>query len=71
MSHNESLTDREIEPVKPSKLTRVKDAAIITGIFVIPAAVIAASMYASIKMTSTQLETAKLNLETAKLNRQS
>ena len=67
--HNESAAIRELEPVKPSKLTRIRDAAIVTGIFVIPAAVIAGSMYASIKMTKTQLETARLNLEAVKLNK--
>lgn len=67
MSENE--TPKVVEPVKPSKLSRIKDAAITAGIFVIPAAVIGGSMYASIKMTSMQLDTAKLNLEAAKLSK--
>jgi hypothetical protein len=66
--HNESANS-ETEPVKPSKLSRIKSAAVTTGIIVIPVAVVVGSMYASVKMTKTQLETAKLNLEAAKLNK--
>ena len=67
--HNEPLTQSEPEPVKPSKMQRIKDKAIMTGIFVIPTVVIAGSLYAGIRTTSIQLEIAKLNLETAKLNK--
>jgi hypothetical protein len=70
--HNEPLASVESEPVvesSKSKLNRIKDTAVTVGFFVIPAAVVAGSMYASVKMTKTQLETARLNLEAAKLNR--
>ena len=67
--HNEPLTPVEPEPVKPSKLDRVKDAAITVAWISIPVAVTGGLTYLSIKMTRTQLETARLNLEAAKLNR--
>jgi len=67
--HNESLADRELEPVKPSKLTRVKDAAVVAGVFVIPAAITVGSLYVGLKMQKMQLDAAKLNLEAARLNK--
>jgi hypothetical protein len=68
--HNESLRDRESEPViKPSKLDRIKTVAGITAIFVVPTAVTLFGVYASVKMSKMQLDAAKLNLEAAKLNK--
>ena len=58
-----------IEPVKPSKLDRIKSAAVTTAWIVIPCAVTGGLMYASAKTTRMQLETAKLNFEAAKLNK--
>jgi hypothetical protein len=72
---NESLSEREPEknldtpePVKPSKLKRIKSTAITVGIYTIPVAVLGGTMFASWKMTTIQFETAKMNLEAAKLN---
>lgn len=58
------------EPSKPSKLARIKSNLATAGIVVIPIAVFGGLMYASVKMTGMQLETAKLNLETAKITHQ-
>lgn len=66
MSENEI---HEVEQPKPSKLDRIKSAAIMTGVLVIPTAMVAGSMFASLKMCKMQLETARLNLEAAKLNK--
>jgi len=73
--HNESLSEREPEtnldkpePVKPSKLKRIKSAAVTAGIYTIPVAMVGGMMFASYKMTTIQFETAKMNLEAAKLN---
>jgi len=55
---------------KPSKLKRIKSNVIMAGIYSIPAVVIGGSIYASLKMGSMQLETAKINLEAAKLTKQ-
>lgn len=68
--HNESLADREPESIdQPSKLSKVKDAAIMTGIFVIPVAITGASLYFGVKMQKMQLDAARLNLEAARLNK--
>lgn len=56
----------ELEPHKPSKLDRIKSAAVVAGWIIIPVTLTAGTMYASYKMSSMQLETAKLNLESAK-----
>ncbi len=68
MRHNESLADRETETPKPTKLSRIKDVAITAGIIVIPVALTVGSVYAGLKVSKDQLETARLNLEAAKLN---
>ena len=74
--HNESRADREpeasaneSEPIKPSKLKRIKSNLTVAGMYIIPAAVIGGSMYLGVKTTKMQLETAKLNFETAKLQK--
>jgi len=68
--HPETDVRIDSEPVvKPSKLDRIKANAIAAAWIAIPVAVTGGLMYASVKMTTTQLETARLNLETAKLNR--
>lgn len=68
MSEHEPTED--LEPaIKPSKLERIKSAAATTAIFVIPSVVLGGSVYASLKMSKMQLETAKLNLEAARLNK--
>lgn len=66
--HNESLATPQDESVieKPSKLQRIAAGAIATGIFVIPAAITAGSIYYGIKMQKMQYETAQLNLEAAR-----
>ena len=73
--HNESLSERQPEinldkpePVKPSKLSRIKSTAITAGVYSIPVALVGGMMFASYKMTLIQFETAKMNLEAAKLN---
>ena len=58
-----------VKPVKPSKLSRIKDNAVFAGVILIPIALTAGSVYAGIKVSKMQLDTAKLNLETAKLNK--
>lgn len=68
--HNESLADRESEPIKPSKLQRIKSAALVAGFYGTCAAVTGGSIYAGLKMTKMQLETARLNLEAAKIAKQ-
>lgn len=67
--HNESLADRESESIKPTKMSRIKDAAITAGIFIVPIALTVGSVYAGVKVSKMQFETAKLNLESAKLNK--
>lgn len=62
-------TPKVVELSKPSKLDRIKSAAITTGIFVIPTVVSGGLLYVSVKMTKMQLDTAKLNLETARLTK--
>ena len=67
--HNEPLASVESEPVvKSSKLDRMKSTVTVVTWIAIPVAMTGALTYLSWKMTSTQLQTAKLNLETAKLN---
>ncbi|MFL5660102.1 MAG: hypothetical protein ACJ8BW_01990 [Ktedonobacteraceae bacterium] len=68
MPDNETAAIPVDEPVKPSKLKRIKDVAITTGIIVIPVALSAASVYYTVKMGKIQLDTAKLNLEAAAKN---
>lgn len=65
MSENE--TPEVVELHKPSKLSRIKSNAVAVGIYTIPIALVGGLMYASVKMTAMQLETAKLTLEAAKL----
>jgi hypothetical protein len=68
--HPETDVRIESEPVvKPSKLERIKRNAAAAAWITLPVAVTGGLMFLSVKMTKTQLETAKLNLETAKLNR--
>jgi len=68
--HNESLADRQSdEPVKASKLDRIKTAALTTAIFAGPVVMGAGAMYVSTRNAKMALETAKLNLEAAKLNK--
>lgn len=57
----------ELKPAKPSKLKRIKSAAVVTGIYVIPTTLFGGMMFLSWKMTKLEFETAKLNFETAKL----
>jgi hypothetical protein len=47
MPDNETAAIPVDEPVKPSKLKRIKDVAITTGIIVIPVALSAASVYST------------------------
>lgn len=71
--HNESKSDRdpqnvvELEPVKPSKLRRIKDTAVTATWIAIPVALSGGLMYASFRMSKMQFETAKMNLEAARL----
>lgn len=71
--HNESKAVREpeniveLEPIKPSKFSRIKSAAITVGIIAIPTSVIVGGTYANYRIVAMALETAKINLEIAKL----
>lgn len=67
--HNESQADREVEPVKPSKLTRIKDAAVVTAWIAIPVGATLGFTYLGWKVNKMQLDTARLNLEAAKLTK--
>jgi hypothetical protein len=58
-----------VEPTKPTRMQRIKANAATAGIIMIPIALTGASLYAGVKVTKMQLDTAKLNLETAKLNK--
>lgn len=69
--HNESLNspgnEPQPEPVKPSKKDRIKSAATMTGIFVIPTVVTAGVSIVAFKTGKMNFDAAKLNLEAAKL----
>ena len=65
----ETETIKVVEAAKPSKLDRVKDAAITAAWITIPVAVTGGLTFASYRMFKMQLDTAKLNLEAAKLNK--
>jgi hypothetical protein len=62
-------TIKVVESPKPSKLERVKSVAVTVAWIAIPTALTGGMMYASLKMSKMQLDTAKLNLEAAKLNK--
>jgi hypothetical protein len=66
---SEIETPKVVEPSKPSKLNRIKANALMAGIYVIPMAIVGVSLYAGVKTTKMQLDTAKINLEIAKLNK--
>jgi hypothetical protein len=65
MSENE--TPEVVDSSTPSKLARVKRAAITVGIFGIPVVVMTAASYAGFKTSVNNVETARLTLEAAKL----
>lgn len=67
MSVNE--TPEVVETVKSSKLSKIKSAAAAGAFWGLPAIALGGSIYASVKMTKMQLDTAKLNNETAKINK--
>lgn len=62
----ENETPEVIDLPKPSKLKRIKDAAIVAGFYGTTAVITGASLYYSVKMARMQLETAELNLENAR-----
>jgi hypothetical protein len=66
---SETETPTLVEPSKPSKLKRIKSAAVTTGFIAIPVVLTGASMLYSGKLAKMQLETAKLTLEAAKLSK--
>lgn len=66
---SEHETPKVVELPKPTKKQRIKDAAIMTAWIVIPVALTGGSVYAGVKVSKLNLETAKLNLEIAKLNK--
>ena len=67
--HNESQAEHVVEPVKVTKMQRIKSNVIAATWIAIPVAVTGGLMYASVKLTKMQLDTAKLNLEAAKLTK--
>jgi hypothetical protein len=67
-NNNEPEIIPEPEPVKRSKLRRIKSAAATVGIFTIPSALVGGMMYFTYKISKMDLETAKINLEAAKLH---
>lgn len=71
MSAEPTTAKNEAEPTetikKPSRLSKIKDAAITTGIIAIPTVCVGASFVYGWKVNSMALETAKLNLEAAAL----
>lgn len=65
--HNESKSNRDnVVEMKPSKLKKVKTAAFVAGIYVIPVGIVATSTYFGIRTQIAQLELAKLNLAAAR-----
>lgn len=56
-----------VEETSPSKLARVRNAAITAGIFVIPTAVMVGASAVGYKTSVNNLNAAKLTLEAAKL----
>jgi hypothetical protein len=65
--HNESNADRPVdEPVKSTKMQKLKSAALATAVYGIPLAITGASIVYSVKMGKMQFDTAKLNLAVAK-----
>jgi hypothetical protein len=66
--HPETEFNVESEPiVKPSKLKRIKANVVVATWIALPVAVTGGLMFASVKMTKMQLDTARMNLEAAKL----
>ena len=65
--HNESLAEQVLEPIKLSRLDRIKSNAVEAAWIIIPVVVTGASMYYSGRLVKMQLDTAKLSLEAAKL----
>lgn len=63
--HNESLNDRPELVEKTSKLQKVKNGAIMIGLFGIPTVITVASTYYGLKTVKMNYETASLNLEAA------
>jgi hypothetical protein len=63
----ESVEQDAPEPIKSSKLEKIKSAAIVVGFYGSCAAITGGSMYFGWKLTKMQLDTAKLTLEAAKL----
>jgi hypothetical protein len=57
-----------VESTKPSKLTRVKSAAVMAGITIIPTAITVGLTCIGYKTGKMNFDAAKLNLETAKIN---
>ena len=68
MPHNESLSERNLDEQDetPSKLKKVRSAAVTAGIFGIPAVMAVGGTYYSFRIARLQLETAKLANEAAK-----
>lgn len=64
---SETETPEVLEPQKPSRLSRIKSTAIMTGIYTFPIALAGGAMYVTTRNAKLAFETAKLNLETAKL----
>lgn len=64
--HNESLNDRPEIVEKTSKLQKVKNGAIMIGLFGVPTVIGVASTYYSLKIIKMNYETASINLEAAK-----
>jgi len=60
-------TPEVLEPTTNSLMSRVKSAAIVGGIFVMPTAAMVGASFLGFKTSVNQLEAAKLAFETAKL----
>lgn len=74
MPHRESVSEPTPETnadaskvVKPSKMSRIKSAALTAGIFVIPTVVTAGASIVAYQTCKMNFDAAKLNLEAAKL----